>query len=722
MNLKYKGIKQQDSSDCGPACLVAVLGYWGYNITLSKIRLLTGTNSSGTSLYALQQVALKLGFNTRGVQCIKEILHTLPVPCIVHMDLNNCQHYWLVYRCSNNKLKYMDPIDGKLHHIGLQEFKASWTGKLLWFEKPENVNQVPAISNIKRLLQLIVPQKWILMALFLTGALATIAGLAVSLFLQKLLDEVLPSGNKGLLFQTSVILLVIFVFHVLLQLFRSVLTIRMGKVIDNTLIKYYYEKILQLPLLGFNSFQTGELMSRMHDAGKIRSFIQEFSLHVIVNVMVLVFSMAVMFAASFKLALFLTASIPIFAVLIVIINKLHQKWSLQLMQQAAQVESAVTEQFQHFFAIKYLALEQRAYRVIAAVLDPFLEKTTRIGSLQVGLNAITELITKLITILLLWLGANLVLTNQLTAGELIFFFAVSGYFIGALLFFITLPARYQEAMVAVDRLFDVTSLENSVQQQDVSIMGENADQQPELFDVSESFSQQQELNVKGASSRQVLQLTNVHFAYNWGYPILENLNLLLPAGTLSAIMGNNGSGKSTLLHLIAGLYKPQHGTVFLGIHDVHSISNSSLRKAIGLVPKEVTVFKGTVIENIVLEDVNPKQEKLECIIRLFQLTEKLAHLPDGLLHSLAGNRNQLSGGQSQLIALARAFYSEPAILLLDEPTAHVDAATTQVILSAMQWYRSRGNSIIIVTHDSRIREIADNCYHLRNGRIELISI
>ncbi len=294
----------------------------------------------------------------------------------------------------------------------------------------------------------------------LIGALLyTILGLSTSIYIQKLIDFVLVEGNLRLLNLLSIVMILILIFQLIIGSYKTIFGLQTGQMIDARLILGYYKHLLQLPQRFFDTMRVGEIISRVNDAVKIRDFINSVALGIIVNTLIVVFSLIVMFLYYWKLALLILIIIPIYLILYWISNRVNKKWQRKLMEESAELETQLVESLNAAGTIKRFGLEAfanektetRFFRLLNSIYK------SSIYSLYIGTSS--EFFTRLFTIGLLWAGSYFVINRELSPGELLSFYALIGYFTGPASALIGANRQIQDALIAADRLFEIIDLE-----------------------------------------------------------------------------------------------------------------------------------------------------------------------------------------------------------------------------------------------------------------------
>ncbi len=683
-------VKQRDISDCGAACLSSVAACYGLQIPVSRIRLYAGTNKQGTNLSGLIEAAGHLHFQARAARAHGIKPAKIPVPSIYHLVLKDgLQHFVVVYKVKNNRIWFMDPAIGKIIKHPLSDFEKNWSGVVLLLA-PSNQfrrgNEKKPLFN--RFWELIKPHRIRLTQAILCAMVYTLLGLSISIYVQKIFDFGLSDRNKTLINQLSLLMVGLLVFRMTMGFLKSLLALRTGQQIDNRLILGYYKHLLELPQRFFDNMQVGEIISRINDAVRIRVFINDVALSVVINLFSLAFCVTVMFFYYWKLALITLFCIPVYLVVYWIADGLNAKWQRKMMENSAALESQLVESIQGVTTIRrfhaadrfHLKTENRfailMYSVYGGSRSSFL------------LTYFTEGITGLLTIGILWSGSGMVIDRILSSGELMSFYTLIVFFTGPVQALIGANRSLQEAMIAADRLFEITDLETEkkvVRGTDRVLKGD-------------------------------LIFRDVHFSYTPANPVFSGLNLHIPQNRMTGITGDSGCGKSTLLSLTQLIYPLNAGSILIGETDIRDLSTAALRKQITAVPQYTDLFQEDFIFNITLGDPHPDMDRLFEISRRLGLDEMICRLPNRYQTIIREQGMNLSGGQKQKIGIARALYVNPSILLLDEASSSLDTESELKLLDTLQWFSGFGKTIIIIAHRPAALKYCDTVICLKQGK------
>ena len=566
-------VKQRDITDCGAACLASVAAHYKLALPVARIRQMAGTDKKGTNILGLVEAANKMGFLAKGVRGEWSSLFEIPKPAIAHVIVKKVlQHFVVITKTSEKYIEIMDPGDGEILRVPHEEFKNQWTGVLVLITPGEKF----IVSNEKtstqlRFWRLIKPSRSILLQ-SLTGAFVfSVLGLATSIYVGKLVDHVLPGGNLNLLNMLGIAMVIIILLRLLLSLFQTIFILKTGQKIDATLILGYYQHLLKLPQTFFDNMRTGEIISRIGDAVKIRVFVNDISINFILNIFILIVSFTLMFTFFWKLALIMLIVIPIYILIYVVSNRLNRKVQRRVMEKAADLEAQLVESLNSAGTIKRFGLEDFSNLKTETRFVGLLEAIYKSGLNSIFSGSSTSLISQLITIFVLWIGAGYAIGSQITPGELLSFYSVVGYFTGPVTALIGFNRSLQDAKIAADRLF-------------------------EIFDLDiEDETNKVELKTEMVGD---IQFEDVAFRYGTRVDVFKSLNLKIKKGDITAIVGESGSGKTTLISLLQNLYPLQSGHIRIGNYDLRHLKSKSLRQIVSVVPQKIDLFSGNVIDNI----------------------------------------------------------------------------------------------------------------------------
>ncbi|MXO03331.1 peptidase domain-containing ABC transporter [Flavobacterium sp. HBTb2-11-1] len=685
-------IKQHDIKDCGAACLASIGNHFKVNLPIARIRQYANTDKRGTNVLGIIEAAEKMGFTAKGVKGGLDALDKIPLPAIAHIiTKEQYQHYLVIYKVEKSAITVMDPGFGKMETYTFEEFQKIWTGVLILFAPNEDFKTLDEkTSPLKRFWNLIQPHKTILIQALIGAIVFTVLGLAMSIYIQKITDYVLVDGNRNLLNLLSVSMIAIILLQAYIGSKKSIFVMKMGQLIDAKLILGYYKHLLHLPQRFFDTMQIGEITSRINDAVKIRSFINETAIEMIVNVFIVIFSFALMFTYYWKLALVIVLVIPFYVLIYFLLNKFNKKVERNIMENAAELQTQLVESITHVRTVKEFGIEEFSNLKTENKFVKLLFITYKSGLNGIFATTSTQFLASVFTVILMWIGSGYVIDRAITPGELFSFYALIGYFTSPVASLINMNKTAQNALIAADRLFEIMDLEREETENKIELTKEN------LGDI---------------------KFENVSFRYGSRTEVFKNFNAVFKKNQTTAIVGESGSGKTTLISLLQNLYPIKEGKINIGDIDLQFVHYKSLREIVGVIPQQLNLFSGNIIENIALGESFPNIQRILDLSKQLGIYEFVEKLPNGFETQIGENGAMLSGGQKQRIAIARALYKNPEILLMDEATASLDTNSEQIVKEVIDNFKSSGKTIIVIAHRLSTIANADTILVMKNGSI-----
>ncbi len=690
---KKKEKKQHDFTDCGAACLSSVAAYYGLKISIAKLRFLAGTDQKGTSLAGMVEAAIKMGFTAKAIRTVPEHIEKIPTPFIAHIiTKNSIAHFVVIYKVKKKQLKIMDPSVGEVEKISKSSFLSQWTKILILLAPSVTFNKENSEKNIwKRFAALIKPHKSIVLQILTAALFYSILGLSTSVYVEKLIDHIIPSGNNNLLNITILALIILLGFRVYTGWIKSMLILEIGVKIDSSLITAYYRHMLSLPQRFFDTMRIGEIISRVNDAVKIRLFISGVATDLFIDLMIVFFTLILMLYYSWKLSLIVILSFPLFLVLYFIYNRLNKKLLRKTMEHSASLESKMVESLSSINTVKRFNMKHIIGNQLEEKFINLLESVYKANRNSVFTLSLNDFITNIGFVFILWIGTSMVFTFEMSPGKLMSFYALFIYLTSPLNNLISSNRIIQDALIAADRLFQIMDL----------------NQEKALAYTIEIVKE----NFSGIS------FENVAFRYGNGNYILTEMSFKAHSGHITGIAGESGCGKSTIFSLIQGIYTPLSGKITFNNYEMKYINKTFLNNFISIVPQKTDVFSASFIDNICLFQPSPNIDKALNVIEKLGMKEWIESLPQGLFTLIGENGINLSGGEKQKLSFARALYRDPEILLLDEATASLDKKSENYMHKIVIELKKKGKTILIASHKLSTLINCDFIYFIGAGKI-----
>ncbi len=702
--MKYYCIKQHDMTDCGAACLATICKQNGYKIGITQIRELAGTDKQGTNVYGVIKAAEQLGFTAKGVKGNKEaFLSEFPLPCIAHVIVDgNLLHYVVIHKITKKKVIIADPAAGivKLTHeefFGEVSFngkppKYQWTGVLILLIKNETFEKGDKTRGLfSRFFHLLIPQRKLLMHIFIASLIYTILGIAGAFYFKELIDSVLPDGLNKTLMTLSIGIIILNLFKVILVAFRSHLLLYLSQKLDISLLLGYYRHVMELPMNFFGTRKVGEIISRFNDAGKVRDAISGATLTIMIDTLMALAGAIILYIQNEKLFYIAVVMVVLYFIIVVSFNKLYEKLNRKQMEDNAQLTSYMVESLNGIQTVKAYNAERKTNRETEVKFVKLLKSIfdlSLVSNIQSSLKLFIELVGGVV---ILWVGGISVIKGDMTIGSLITFNSLLVYFMDPVKNLINLQPQLQTAVVAADRLGEILDLE-----------------------AEKTSIEYRKLSPKSLAGDIIIR--NLDFRYGTRKLVLEDINLIIKQGQKVAFVGESGSGKTTLSKLLLNLYPTEKGDILINGNNIKDIKYESLRDKIAYIPQETFLFSGSIYDNLALGMDDVTMDDVIEASKMAQAHEFINELPLRYGTRLEENGTNLSGGQRQRLAIARAMLKKPDILILDEATSNLDAVTERALDTTIHEFAKDMTTIFIAHRLSTIKN-CDMIYVMDKGKI-----
>lgn len=616
----------------------------------------------------------------------------VPYPFIVHVNKEGkLQHYYVVYQTKKDYLIIGDPDPSvKITKMSKERFFSEWTGVSIFLApKPSYQPHKDKKNGLLSFLPLIFKQKSLIAYIVLSSLLVTIINIGGSYYLQGILDEYIPNQMKSTLGIISVGLVITYILQQVMSFSRDYLLTVLSQRLSIDVILSYIRHIFELPMSFFATRRTGEIISRFTDANSIIDALASTILSLFLDVSILILVGGVLLAQNPNLFLLSLLSIPIYMFIIFSFMKPFEKMNHDVMQSNSMVSSAIIEDINGIETIKSLTSEENRYQNIDSEFVDYLEKSFKLSKysiLQTSLKQETKLV---LNILILWFGAQLVMSSKISIGQLITFNTLFSYFTTPMENIINLQTKLQSAKVANNRLNEVYLVESEFQVQENPVHSHFLMGDIEFDDLS--------------------------YKYGFGRDTLTDINLTIKQGDKVSLVGVSGSGKTTLAKMIVNFFEPYKGHISINHQDIKNIDKKVLRRHINYLPQQAYIFNGSILENLTLGGNHMiSQEDILKAYELAEIRQDIERMPMGYQTQLS-DRAGLSGGQKQRIALARALLTKAPVLILDEATSDLDVLTEKKVIDNLISLTDK--TILFVAHRLSIAERTNRVIVLDQGKI-----
>lgn len=704
-----KFIPQHDKMDCGPSCLAMITAYYGKAYGLQYLRDHCFISREGVSILSMNDAAGKLGFKTLATQLSIEDLKDEFLPCVLHWN----QNHFIVLSKISKTLFYKkkiytiaDPAHGIIK-LTETEFKKAWLknsdkGVALLLEPTENFFQRKNIPDekisFKYICHYLSPHKKQFLWLSFILLLGTLTTLAFPILTQKLIDNGVNKKNLGIITYILLAQLAFFFGNIVLSIFRNWIMLNVGSRLNIKIISDFLKKLMKLPIKFFDTKFMGDFNQRIQDHERIELFLTSQSLVTLFSMVTFSVFFIVLWTYDFRI-------LTTYFVLTVISVGWSLYWLKKIkildyfrFQEKSANQESIYEIINGISEMKLNQLEDYKRNEWEEIQQKLFKVNIRILKLdQIQLSGF-EFINQLKNIIVTFLAASFVVKGHMTLGALLSVSYIIGQMNSPVNQLISFFKSLQDAKLSLSRLNEVQNHPDEEQDSHLILM-------------NEKYTTQNGIQ-KG------IYFKKVSFQYEGPQSpyVLKDINLFIPEGKVTAIVGASGSGKTTLMKLLLKFYAPTEGDIYFNHANLKEISPKDLRKNCGVVMQDGYIFSDSIERNIATGEEIPDDDVLKESLRIANIQSFVNELPLGLNTKIGASGNGISGGQKQRILIARAVYKDPHFIFFDEATSALDAENEKVIHDNLQEF-FKGKTVIIIAHRLSTVKNADQIIVLKQGEI-----
>jgi ATP-binding cassette subfamily B protein len=688
-------VKQADQTDCGVACLLAIIKYHKGSSSLEQLRTLSGTSKQGTTLLGLFQSAQSFGFDAEGLEAEKvDNLKELNEPAILHVQLEGKYlHYYVFWGFDkNDNIILTDPALG-LITLSKKELEKVWQSKALLKLSP-NIDFIrkKLIGSVKLVWfkDIIRDDVSILLVAVALGLSIALLGISTAIFSQKIIDNIIPSKNLNLLIIGLCLFGFLLVTKSCLGYLRGFVINKQNRAFNNRIIASFYGSLINLPKVFFDSRKVGDLVARMNDTRRIQSTINAVVGSLLIDILVVAISLLTIFFYSSSAGLIILSSIVLYLLATLKFHNIIVRSQKETMQAYALNESNYIDTIQGIECIKSNNKEPFFSSLTQTIYGYFQHKVYNLGIVNIKFGFWSELLGTLALLSIIGVSSYQVISGSILVGEMVAILTLSGSIIPAIIRVSVFNIQLQEAKVAFDRMYEFSGLQSELLDEEKKIV---------------------------ISDFNNLTIDKIHFRFPGQKLLLSNISIKVGKGEFISVLGESGVGKSTLIQILLKFYKTESGNILINDHNLNDIFTIAWRNMIGVVPQKIKIFNSTLIDNICLGDSSIETDKVQAFCECYGFDKYFLSLPQGYNTLLGEEGINISGGQQQLVALARALYKKPKFLILDEATSAMDRNTENFILELIVKLRNE-ITVLMVTHRIKTASKSDRIYILENGTIQ----
>jgi ATP-binding cassette, subfamily B, bacterial len=699
---------QHDAMDCGPSCLRMVAAFYGKSFSLQTLREKSYISRQGVSMLGISEAAESIGFRTMGVKIsFKQLVEDANLPCIVHWKQKHFVVLFRIQKINKGKdylLHVADPAIGKIK-LSKDEFMKGWAstvqdgeplGLCLLLEPTPEFHRIEDEiidkTGFKYLFSYVKPYRKYLFQLFI----GLLAGSLIQLLFPFLTQSIVDIGinNQDLSFIQLVLFAQIFLFlsRVSVDFIRSWILLHLSTRINISLISDFLIKLMKLPVSFFDTKLIGDLLQRIGDHQRIENFLTTSTLNILFSMISLVVFGIVLAIYNIWIFLIFFIAAILYVGWVLLFLQRRKELDHRRFNRLADHQSALIQLITGMQEIKLNDCERQKRWEWESIRAKLFRLNILSLSLTQYQQAGASFINELKNIIITFFAAWAVIQGNMTLGMML---AVS-YIIGQmnspidqLLYFIT---STQDAKISLERLGEIHK---------------QKDEDPEEED-----------KISVLPDEKTIAIHNVSFQYEGPHSpfVLKDIQVEIPDGKVTAIVGASGSGKTTLVKLLLSFYRPVAGEIKIGNYRLEKISSKFWRQNCGVVLQDGFLFNDTIANNIALGDEYPDRKKLLEAVKVANIQEFIENLPLGYNSMVGTNGQGLSQGQKQRLLIARAVYKNPWFLFFDEATNALDAGNERIIIENLEKFY-KGRTVVVVAHRLSTVKNADQIIVLDKGLI-----
>lgn len=680
---KVPYIEQMQQTECGLCCIAMLLRYYKSNETLSLIRNELTVGRDGLRLSDLQTYLNNRNFNTHIYRATTEQIENLPLPAVAYWDK---KHFVIVENINTKQVTIVDPAYGRLR-LSIEEFTESYSGIMMTAEPTEHFQPyLQKVNPWNHVLRCLKSKKKLLFQTFIISLIAYGIQMIAPLLIQVIIDGLMSNQDAINLDMCILLAIGIFVLYGISSFIQQLSLTNFQIEIDKGLTKDTFHKLVSLPYSYFENRSNGDLLFRLSSLDIIRTLLSD---HIISGVIQAGYSIAILIYLCNKSLLLAGITTSIFLIngifILFMRERIMEANQIQVVENT-KLEAVETETIYSIFGIKTSGIETDIWnnwneRYVRS-LNAYKKKGT-ILNIYSTIISLLQLVGPLIVLLF---GIQQSLMNKITIGESIACYSLAASFIGTSLSLFNLWNDFMMASTYLDRIVDITT--------------EPSEETP---------AHPIPLAINGN-----IEFRNVSFAYSpKSKPVIDNLSFSIPKGSKFAIVGPSGSGKSTITKLLLGLYKPTSGAIYYEGINIDALDKTELRKQIGIVPQDMSLFNRTIGENIALNEENYNLDEVMETAKIAQIHDEIMSMPMNYRTIISDMGGNLSGGQRQRIILARAIKNKPHLMIMDEATSSLDNVNEA---NVSKYFKDCGSTQIIIAHRMSTIIDADTILVLDQGK------
>lgn len=703
---------QHDAMECGPTCLRMVAAYYGRTYSLERLREMCYIHRDGVSLLGIAEAAEQLGMRTTGVKVtLQQLIEEVPLPCIVHW---NQEHFVVLYGTQRTKqgtvFQVADPVGQRIEYSE-KEFVGCWASDtedgqpagiaLILEPSPDfyrdnlvddSSDRTARKRSLLLLLSYLRPYKRLIVQLFIGLGVVSLLQLILPFLTQAVVDFGISRQDLGFIYLVLIAQLMLTVGSTSVDFIQSWILLHISTRVNLSLLSDYLAKLMRLPFSYFDTRMTGDILQRIGDHTRIETFLTGSSLSLVLSLFNIVIYGVVIFIYDWRIFLTFFVGSVLYVAWVLLFMRRRERLDTKMFAQNSANQSKLVQLIHGIQEIKLNTCEQQKRWEWERVQARIFRLNTKGLALAQYQESGATLINEVKNLVVTALVAMFVLRGDMTLGMMMSVQYIIGSLNGPVNQLVEFIRRYQDARLSMERLQEVYEKEDEV-----------APGRQLIGDVNP----ESDITIK-----------NLTFRYDKlnETPTLDNINVVIPHGKTTAIVGLSGSGKTTLLKMILGFYQPDAGEVIIGSSNLENYNKREWRKHCGVVMQDGFIYSDTIARNIAAGHDTIDTDRLAQAARVAEIDSYIRRLPLTYNTKIGAEGNGLSQGQKQRILIARAVYKNPDYVFFDEATNSLDANNEHSIIENLEGFL-QGRTSVIIAHRLSTVVGADNILVMSEGRI-----
>ena len=696
---RIKCFQQLEHADCGIACIRIIAHYYGKNIPLNTLRELCDISRIGITIRYILHCTQALGFNSCVTKVTMNEVKRMPLPAILYWEQ---KHFVVLYKINKNKYYVADPGEGKITFSDV-EFKRFWQSKNdygiaivmdptpTFFAAEYSHKEKRELGLFKLMKGAILNNRRDFFFITLLTTIAMFADMLLPMMLQHTIDDGISGNNLHLIWLLIIGQFCIFLGNFTANSITDILLTKVGMKIFISMINEYLKKLILLPISFYDRKVKSDLIQKLDDHQRIKSFLVSMPEKIFLTGINLIAFSAMMIYYNLTVFFIFIASTLIGILWTRLFLQKRKVVDYSLFSYTSENRNNVYELIYGMAEIKINSAQDTRVDIWNQIQEKINRLSIKAATISLYIRGGNTLIYRLKDILITGLCATFVVKGQMTLGVMMTINYIAGRLSVPFSNIINSISNIQDASMSCERIQDINTQSTDVQGDDRGNTGDAGN----------------------------IILKDISFKYPGSFSpfVFSHLNVSIPQGKTTAIVGESGCGKTTLLKLLLGFYKPQSGEVYFGASNIQDIGEKQWLSRCSAVMQDGYIFTGSIIENIALADKDPDMERVRNASQIACIDDFINNLPMGYYTKLGVTGLELSGGQKQRIFIARAIYKQPDFLFLDEATSSLDANNEHTIVQNLNKFGKKRTVVIAAHRLSTIRH-ADKIIYMDSGIIK----